>query len=76
MTRTRKIGLWLGAISGLPAAGYFAMSFVFYAWLNAAEPERWPAERAAPWAYGSLILAVLCFVVFVWCAVKLIRART
>ncbi len=74
-TRSKRVGLWLGAILSLPASGYFTTSFVFYAWLNAAEPERWPPERAAPWAYGSILLAVLSLVVFIWCVAKLIRSR-
>jgi len=49
------------------------MSFVFYAWLNAAEPERWPAEKAAVWAYSSLAFAIIFLAVFIYCVVSLIK---
>lgn len=50
------------------------MSFVFYSWLNAAEPERWPAEKATIWAFSSLAIAVLFFVLFFYSVVSLIKA--
>jgi TRAP-type C4-dicarboxylate transport system permease small subunit len=73
MTRRRKIWLWLGLVFSLPAAAYAGISVVFYAWLNAAEPERWPAEKAALWAYSALALAVVFFLLFVYCLVSLIK---
>ena len=66
--------LWAGAISGLPVSGYLLMSAVFYAWLNAAEPERWPVEKAALWAGSAFILGILCFGFFIYCVVVLIKA--
>ena len=56
------------------ASGYAAMSFIYYSWLNAADPENWPAERVAVWAYSSLGLSVIFFGVFIYCVVKLFRA--
>jgi amino acid transporter len=73
MIDLRKFLLWTGAMLSLPAAFYAGASFVFYAWLNAAEPEHWPPERAAPWAYGSLIVAIGLIVLFVFCAIRLAK---
>ena len=73
MTKRRKITTWIGLVLSLPAGGYAAMSFVFYAWLSAATPGRWPPERAALWAYSSLALAVVLLGVFVYCVVSLIK---
>ena len=44
-----------------------------YVWLNAAQPERWPPERAAPWAYSALALAVMFLGLFIYCVVTLVR---
>jgi hypothetical protein len=74
MTKRRKIFLSVGLLLSLPAAFYAGTSFLYYAWANAAQPERWPPEQAAPWAYGSLAFAVLFIGLFVFCAVSLIRA--
>lgn len=57
----------------LPAAGYTGMSVIFYAWLAAAEPERWPAERSTVWVYSLLALTVLFSVIFIYCVVSLVR---
>jgi hypothetical protein len=73
MTKRRKISLWVGIVLSLPAAGYAGMGFVFYAWLSAAEPERWPADKAALWAYSALALSILFFGLFVYCLVSLIK---
>jgi hypothetical protein len=64
---------WFGLVFSLPAAGYAGVSFIFYAWLSAAEPERWPPERAGVWAIGSLVIGILFFSLFVYCIVSLIR---
>jgi len=73
MTRREKTLLWAGVLLSLPAAGYAATSVVFYAWLNAAEPERWPSERAGIWVVGALLLTVLFLSCFVYCLVSLIK---
>lgn len=69
----RKIFLWTGLVLSIPAAFYTGGGFVYYVWLNAAQPERWPAERAAPWAYSHLILAVFFLGLFIYCVFSLIR---
>jgi nucleoside permease NupC len=61
--------MWLGLVLSLPASGYAGVNFIFYSWLNAAEPERWPSERAG----AALALAILFFSLFVYCLVSLIR---
>jgi hypothetical protein len=73
MNRKGKIFRWIGLLLSLPAALYAGTGFVFYAWLNAAEPGRWPAEKAALWAYSSLALAIMFFSVFIYCVVSLVR---
>jgi hypothetical protein len=73
MTKRRKVATWVVLVLSLPAAGYAGTSVIFYAWLNAAEPERWPADRAAVWVYSALGLAVLFMALFVYCVVSLIR---
>ena len=72
MSKKAKIMRWAGAALSLPMFIYAGMSFVFYAWLNAADPERWPAEKAAVWAYSSLAMAVLFLGVFIFCVASLI----
>ena len=64
---------WLGLVLSLLAGGYAGLSFIFYAWLSAAEPERWPPERAGLWAGSAAILALLFFALFVYCLASLIR---
>jgi hypothetical protein len=73
MTKRGKLLRWVGAVLSLPAAIYAGASTFFYAWLNAAEPERWPAEKAAIWAYSSLALALVFLGVFVFCVVSLVK---
>ena len=70
--RHRKL-LWAGLILSVPAGGYAAVSVVFYAWLSAASPDRWPPDRAGLWVAVALFFAVLFFVLFVYCLVSLIR---
>ena len=45
----RKVYTWIALVLSIPAALYAGLSVIFYAWLNAAEPERWPADRAGLW---------------------------
>lgn len=73
MTKKKKVLLWFGIIISIPAIYQFGLGAIFYAWLNAAEPERWPADKAAIWAGGSLVLAVLFLSLFVYCVVSLVR---
>ncbi|MBT8439573.1 MAG: hypothetical protein KJO91_07575 [Gammaproteobacteria bacterium] len=73
MSKKAKIMRWAGAALSLPASIYAGTSFIFYAWLNAADPERWPAEKAAIWAYSSLVIAILFLGVFIFCVASLIK---
>jgi hypothetical protein len=73
VTKRRKIFLWVGLVLSVPAAGYAAVCVVFYAWLSAAEPQRWPSERAGVWVAGALVLAVLFLSTFIYCVVSLIK---
>jgi hypothetical protein len=49
------------------------MSVITYAWLNAAQPDRWSSERVGLWAYSALSLAVLFAGLLVYCVVSLIK---
>ncbi len=71
--RSTRLYLLIGAVVALGAALYAGASVVFYAWLNSANPESWPRERAALWAYGSLALTVIAVVAFIWCLLALMR---
>lgn len=73
MGKRRRVLLWLGLVLSVPAGGYAGVCVVFYAWLSAAEPERWPPGRAAIWAYSSLGFAVFFLALFIYCLVALIR---
>jgi hypothetical protein len=48
------------------------MSVVFYAWLSAAEPERWPPDRAGMWVLGAFVFAIFFFAIFAYCIFSLI----
>jgi hypothetical protein len=65
--------MWVALVLSVPATYYAATSVIFYAWLNAAEPERWPAERAAVWVYSALALTVAFLALFIYCVVSLVR---
>jgi hypothetical protein len=71
MTKRRKILLWAGLCLSLPAAAYSALSFIFYAWLEASR--QWPTEKAAVWAFGAMALAVVFIGIFIYCLVALIK---
>lgn len=71
--KNKKLILWTALVLSFPATLYAGMSVIFYSWLNAAEPDRWPAEKAATWAGGSLILTIVFFSVFVYCVVSLVK---
>jgi hypothetical protein len=73
MTKRASLVLWLSAALSLLAALYAGGNVIFYAWLTAAAPERWSAERAAPFVYGALSLAVLFLLAFICCVVTLVR---
>lgn len=73
MTKRRKIVLWASLVLSVPATYYAGVSVVYYAWLNAAVPDRWPADRAALWVYSALALTVFFAGVFVYCLVALIK---
>ena len=73
MNLRKKMMLWLGLVFSLPAAGYAAISVVYYAWLNAADPDRWPNEKAAIWVIGALVLTIAFSILFIYCLIALIK---
>lgn len=72
MTNKGIAVLWVCGIVSLLASIYLMISFQFYAWLDATR--HWPTEKAAIWAYSSLALCVIFFIVFIVCVVKAVRA--
>lgn len=73
MTKLKKTFLWIGVIGGLPGGFYFLSATVFYAWMNAADPSRWPPERAGLWAGGSFLLTLVFLFYFGYSVFSLIR---
>tara|TARA_A200000113_G_scaffold146059_1_gene131401 strand:- start:132 stop:395 length:264 start_codon:yes stop_codon:yes gene_type:complete len=73
--KNKKKWLWSGLILSPFIVFYAGSSVIFYAWLNAAEPERWPNTKAAIWAGGSLTIALFFCGLFVYCLISLIRGR-
>ena len=71
MSRNGKILRWVGIALSLPVSIFAGGNFIYYVWLNAADPERWPAEKVAIWAYTSLAVAILFLGVFIICVVSL-----
>jgi len=60
-------------LTSVSAGGYAGISVIFYSWLNAAEPECWPPEKAGLWAGGAAILTILFLALFIYSLVSLIR---
>ena len=69
----KKPIVWVAFVLSVPATFNTGMSVIFYSWLNATKPVRWPTEKTAVWACGSLILAIKLFSVFVYCVVSLAK---
>jgi hypothetical protein len=63
--------LWLGLVVSAPASLYSCSGVVFYSWLNAAEPDRWPTERAAIWVLIAAALTALFLGLFIYCMASL-----
>ena len=73
VTRAQRVSRWVGGTVSFVATGYAVLSVVFYSWLNAAEPDRWPSDRAAIWVYSSLAGAAVFATIVVVCVVLLVR---
>jgi hypothetical protein len=73
MTKRRKITVWFSMILSAPVIYYAGTGVVFYAWLNAAEPQRWTPDRAGLWAGGALAVTMLFLGIFFYCVVSLIK---
>jgi hypothetical protein len=73
MTKRRNFVLWFSMILSVPVVYYSGTGVVFYAWLNAAEPQRWTPDRAGLWAGGALAVTILFSVLFIYCVVSLIK---
>ena len=61
----------LGIITSAALCIYTFGSAIFYAWMNA--NGSWSVEKATPWAYGSLIISILFFVLSIYLIVKMIK---
>lgn len=75
LNKNKKYYLIAGAALSIPAFFYSILCVVYYAWLNAAEPERWPPEKAALFSYSFLALAALFVIIFIYCVVKLKKLK-
>jgi len=73
MSMQHRISLWLGLILSVSAALYFATAVVFYTWMNASSPGRWPADKAGLWIGGSFAFFLLSLAVFGYCGYAIIR---
>jgi len=72
--KTKAITLYIVGVVISAALSFYAFwSAVFYAWMNA--NGSWSAEKAAPWAYGSLILCGVFFALFVYFIIKIVKLR-
>ena len=72
-SQTKKSLLYfLGIVVSAILSFYAFWSAIYYAWMNA--NGSWSAEKAAPWAYGSLTLAVIFFVSTIYFIVKIIKS--
>ena len=73
-TKSKKVIFYiLGIVLSAALSFYAFWSAIFYAWMNA--NGSWSAEKAAPWAYGSLALSALFFVLFIYFIVKVVKLR-
>ena len=70
--KRKTIILIIAFIISVPATYYASVSVIFYLWLNAAEPERWPVLKTTIWAGGSLIIALISICACIYSAVKLL----
>jgi hypothetical protein len=73
---TGRQQVWVSAIGivSLLAAGYAVMAAVFYGWLSAVEPDRWPPGRTNFMVYSCMVHAVLFLVFLVASIVMLFRS--
>jgi len=75
MTKKVKIFRWICVLGALPAAYYALSASIFYAWLNAYDPEKYPAEEVAFQAYSYFALTVTLVILFLYCVISLIKER-
>ncbi len=73
MRKRKNILLWLGLIISIPVATYAGVRAIFYAWLSAANPESWSPERAGLYSGSAFALAIVFFILFIYCLVTLIK---
>ena len=60
-------------VLSVPVIYYAGTGVVFYAWLNAADPERWTPDKASLWAGGALAVTILFLGIFIYCVVSLVK---
>jgi len=72
--KTKKIIFYFVAVVVSPILSFYAFwSAIFYSWMNA--NGSWSAEKAAPWAYGSLALSGFFFILCIYFIVKIVKFR-
>ncbi len=73
-TKVKKAILYvLGLIASAVISFYAVSSTIFYAWMNA--NGSWSAEKAAPWAFGSLAISIVFIIPFIYFIVKIFKLR-
>ena len=70
-SRTWVYSLGIGAF--LLATYLAGTKFIYYVWLNAYDPEKYPAEVVEGPAYIALAIAILFFCMFIFCIYKLVK---
>ena len=74
MKKKTKKGIiyFTGIIISAALSFYAFWSAIFYAWMNA--NGSWTAEKAKPWAFGSLAACAVLLVLAVYFLIKFIQA--
>lgn len=72
-TITKAVFYFLGVVTCAVLSFYAFWSAIYYAWMNA--NGSWTADKAAPWTFGSLTIAIVFFILFIYFIVKMVKLR-
>jgi len=75
LQRNKNYYLIAGAALSIPACFYSLLCVVYFIWLNAAEPERWPTDKVVLFSGAFSLLALLFIIIFIYCVTKLKRLK-
>jgi hypothetical protein len=73
LSNRKKLTYWAGVFFSPFAMCFTGANFIYYAWLDMANPERHAAEKVEHIAYTYFGLTVLIFFVLVYCIYKLVK---